>query len=401
MKQLIAVLLLVLCTLAASAKAAKSDDVPLSHEDSLLLDKAVKLVDKGQAVTALMDFETLATKYPKNFLVQYERIYCLYHLGRFDDVIKCRKTVLDNKDTRDIAYQMVGNAYDCVGQTDKAVKTYEEGLKRFPDSGLLYLELGNICFVKQEFDKALDNYNLGIVGMPNFASNYYRAANLYLASTNLLVWGLVYGEAAILLAPDKTERHEELARKMVACYKDNIHFDFDDEKGLKVTFVPSRNVTVDNESKKTYLAFPGIYEGAISQPLKQMYDEKIPFTGSVRQLMEIRKGMVETYYSVTDNLYGNSMYLLEYQKQVIDAGHWEAYNYFIFGMYYPDEYSHWCDTHVREIKAFAKWYGNTPFRLGDGRSVDVSQIYNCYRPLSMLEALMIQSQLLTDKKDAQ
>ncbi len=399
MKQLIAVLLLVLCSVTGFAKPAKSDEIPLSPEDSVLLDKAVRLVDKGQAVTALMDFETLANRYPKNFLVQYERMYCLYQLERYEDVIKYSKSVLNNKGVRDIAYQMVGNAYDCVGKPDKAVKTYEEGLKRFPDSGLLYLELGNIYFVKQEFDKALENYNQGIVVMPDFASNYYRAANLYLASTNLLVWGLVYGETAILLAPDKTERHNELARKMLAGLKDNIHFNFDEENGMKVTLVPSRNVTVDKESRKSYLAFPGIYEGAISLPLKRMYDEKTPFTGSVQQLMDIRKGLVETYYSVTDNLYGNSMYLLEYQKQVIDAGHWAAYNYFIFGSCYPDEYAHWCDTHVNEIKAFAKWYGNTPFKLGDGRSVDVRQIYNCYRPLSMLEALTIQSKLLTDKKD--
>lgn len=399
MRQWIAGLLLMLCGIAGYAKAGVTDDSPLSPEDNELLENAVAMVDKGQSVAAFKDFELLAAKYPKNFVVQYERLYCLYTLERYDEVIKDRKSVLDNKDASDIAYQIIGNAYDIAGKTRQAVKTYEDGLKLFPESGLLYLELGNIYLNKKEYDNALENYNRGIMVQPDFASNYYRAATLYMSSSNMLVWGLVYGESAILLAPSKVDRHEELARMMIDCLKENVHFNYDGETRLKMTLVPSRGMTLDKSSQTVYLAFPGIYEGAIVQPLKKMFDEKIQFTCDLKQLIEIRKGLVETYFSVTDNLYGNSMYLLEFQKQVIDAGHWDAYNYYLFGVCYPEEFERWISSNRRAFEGFADWYNKSPYTLGNGRSVDINQIYNSYKPLSFIESMMIQGKLLTGGDD--
>ena len=95
------------------------------------------------------------------------------------------------------------------------------------------------------------------------------------------------------------------------------------------------------------------------------------------------------------------MYLLEFQKRIIDAGHWDAYNYFLFSPCYPEEFEKWFETHDKELEKFVNWFNNTGYRLGDGRSVDYIQIFNSYRPLNIIESLMIQSELLseTEKKE--
>ena len=127
-----------------------------------------------------------------------------------------------------------------------------------------------------------------------------------------------------------------------------------------------------------------------------MVVDNAPFTGSLSQLIELRRGLVESYFSVTDDLFGNSMYLLEFQKKIIDAGHWEAYNYYLFCQCFPDEFEAWYSADSAPLDAFIAWFNNEPFSLGNGRSVDLMQIYDNYRPLDMTQALLIQASLLTD-----
>lgn len=378
MRYWISGIILLLCSLAGYAKVSGADSAPISSQDKELLEKAVAMVDEGQSLAALMDFELLAAKYPGDYVVQYERLYCLYQLQRFDDVIKYRKTVLDNKDASDISYQIIGNAYDCTGNRKLAIKTYKDGLKRFPKSGLLNLELGNVALLEEDYDTALKYYNSGIIAQPDFASSYYRAASLYLMSKNMKVWGLVYGESAILLAPKAADRRKDMAQMIVDCLKKSINLSYEGEGMLHVSLVPSGATALSVIDNKAYQTFPGIYEIAIAKQLIETYSKKEEFTCDIPQLISIRKGLVEIYFSDFHNLYGDSMYLLEFQKQVIDAGHWEAYNYYIFGPHFPEEYGTYISTHRREFEAFAKWYNKSPYSLGDGRSVDIGQIYYNY-----------------------
>ncbi len=381
------------------AQGAKDDLNQLTPDDRELLIKTVNLVDNGLTEAALTDFDYLAKKYPDNYLVQYERAYDLYMLQRYDEVIALQKFFLKNKSATERTYQLIGNAYDLSGNRKQAEKTYKKGLKRFPDSGSLYLELGNLCMSDNEYQKALAYYNDGILAQPNFASNYYRASFLYFGSEAGKVWGLVYAEAAILLAPSNEERHEEMANMIIDCLKESIHFDYGSESSLSVKLVPARDIQFDAKTSEAYVSFPGIYEAALIRPLTKLFSEKKPFDCSIAQLIDIRKGAVEAYYSVTDGLYGDSMYLLEFQRKVIEAGHWDAYNYYLFMMSYPDEFDQWYDTNSEKLDAFIEWYNQAPFTLGDGRSVDPMQILNSHSPLNIFQTLMIQADLLPSTPD--
>lgn len=399
MKQRILGLLLLLFGMPGYAQPEIDDYDALSPEDKELLERVIQIVDIGPSEVVMQDFEYLAKKYPQNYLVHYERLYYLYHLGRYDDVIGQKDFMLGHENATWLAYQLIGNAYDLSGERKKAAEIYKEGLKRFPESGSLYTELGNLYLMDKEYNTALDYYNRGIIAQPNFASNYYRAASLFFSSVESKVWGLVYAETAILLAPNNDSRQKDMAGMMVDCLKENIHISFEGNPELSVNLVPNRGITIDQSKDVVYLAFPGVYEGAISQPLNMMLMENTPFTCTIPQLAYIRKGLVDTYFSVTGDLYGESMYLLEFQKQVIDAGYWDAYNYFLFMLTFPEEFADWYASNSGEFKAFVDWFNNAPYSLGDGRSVDPMQIFNSYRPINLLESLIIQSKLLFDNNE--
>ncbi len=398
MNRWIQVLVLALCSATAFAQYTAEDDFnTLSADDQALLIKAIRMVDDDMAEAVLPDFDYLVEKYPQSYLVRYERAYNLYLLGRYSEVLRDARQLLDSPCANERTYQLIGNAYDMAGDAKQAAKVYREGLKRFPQSGSLHMELGTLYLLDGDYTKAVEYYNQGILAEPNFASNYYRAAKIYLASDAAKVWGLVYAETAILLAPSDQARHQELADMMAECLKESITLSFDDESKLSVKLTPAREMKIDEKTRTVYLGFPGIYEAAIMKPLMQMQIQKVPFTCSLPELIELRKGIVDNYYAATDNLYGSSMYLLEFQKKIIEAGHWDAYNYFLFMQTFPDEVGQWYADHESDLFAFIEWFNADHFTLGDGRSVDILQIYNHYRPLTLPEALRIQASLLTSK----
>ena len=88
------------------------------------------------------------------------------------------------------------------------------------------------------------------------------------------------------------------------------------------------------------------------------------------------------------------MYLLPYQKSIIDAGHWDAYNIFLFYTVFPQEASQWLKDNGDRFDAFINWTQEHPFILDESHTVGMKTIYRDSRPLDMLGALKISAGLL-------
>ncbi len=398
MKKMLITLLLLISVLSAQGQAAQRAYEALEPADRELIESAIGLVDSGMAEAALEDFDYLYKKYPDNYLVLYERMYTLYELKRYHAVIMDRDKLLDREDATELCYQIVGNAYDMYGDPKNAARTYRAGLERFPDSGSLYLELGNLSLHAQDYAEAIKLYNEGIGVEPNFASNYYRAAQLYLDSEAQKVWGLIYAETAVLLAPNNTDRHYEMAQGIVDCYRRNIAYKDSTRLALEVDLVPATDITIDPDTKQVFMAFPGVYEMLVLLSARTAL-LKAERTWSIHLLIQMRKKLVEFYYSLTGAMYGPAMYLLEFQKQVIDAGHWDAYNYFLFMNTDPESLEAWFNEHEDDFTAFISWYNDNAFFLGDTgedgiiRSVDPASIYRYYEPQTLESWLKLQNSL--------
>lgn len=190
-----------------------------------------------------------------------------------------------------------------------------------------------------------------------------------------------------------------MSEGIVDCIKENASVTYGDSTVVSVTLASEQGMSIDEKTGNVYLSFPGIYESLFTSSLTKMSLTKTSFDCTLPQLIELRKDIVETYYSATDNLYGNSMYLLEFQKKVIEAGHWEAYNYFIFMPSLSEDFDQWYSTHSADMDAFIEWYSNNVFKLGHGRSVDLNQIYKNARPLDLINALMITTKMIGDPKE--
>jgi hypothetical protein len=70
---------------------------------------------------------------------------------------------------------------------------YKTALRKFPESGVLYNDYGELLWDRNDFAAASKQWLRGIQTDQNFSGNYYNAARYYYMTEDK-VWGLLYGE---------------------------------------------------------------------------------------------------------------------------------------------------------------------------------------------------------------
>jgi tetratricopeptide (TPR) repeat protein len=326
-------------------KAREKSNKAIELEDGGKVDEAIKLLEEAQKLD------------PDNYTYPYELGYAYYQKADYKKSIKYLETTMKYKDIQDEVYQLLGNSYDNIGKGDKAIETYKEGLKKFPNSGSLYLEMGIMQMGKKEYSKALDYYEQGIKVDPKFPSNYYWAARIYCSSTEE-VWGMIYGELFINMERG-TKRTGEISKELFDTYKKEIKFTSD--TSFSVSF--SKNATIDinalKDPSKMILPFGvGVYEPTLM--LSMLDAKKIDLS----TLNTIRSNFVDNYFkSEHDKKYPNILF--SYQKQLKDAGHMEAYNYWLLSMGDQEEFGKWQTNNKDKWDAFTKWFKDNKIQIDE------------------------------------
>lgn len=409
MKTLFILVALCLASCTAWAQQQPVNTRGLSQTDYEALVKAVGLVDKGLADLAIPDFDRLIAANPDNYVVQYERLYALCQMERYADALKDYKKILKHKDATATTYHLVCVALHKENRLKEEHKVLKEGLKRFPDAGMLYCVAGENDLSQNKINEAVANFNTGIERDPIFDKNYAMAGQILCQIDGQKPWGLVYLETAMLLNVDrKHEQHLAMAKMMHDCYMQSVHISAD---STYVDLVEKREIITvkkrpDDADALTYadttLGFPGVFADCAELAAKAMAATDATFTGSIEQLISLRKGILENYYDKGRCIFLDAMYLFPFQKAVIDAGYWEAYNYFLFGYLFPDEYAKWIDDNEGKLNEFVKWYTDGKFVLDGNHTVGMYSIFNGCKIFPLLGSMLIEAQLLGgDPQDAQ
>ncbi|MFT3912207.1 MAG: tetratricopeptide repeat protein [Ferruginibacter sp.] len=319
------------------AKAAlKLEDEEQKYDEAIILFREAQLLD------------------PQNINYPYEIAYAYTEKKEYKKASDILETLLDHKDVFGMVYQALGNAYDNQGMREKAIQTYENGLKKFPNSGELYLELGNMQTVKKEYTKALAYYEKGIEMDPRFPSNYYWAAKIF-CSTEDEVWGMIYGELFLNLERGST-RATEINKMLFRVYKTQIKFSSDSTIGISF----SKNAMIDapdaKDPKKIKMPFGSVYEMAMS--LAVVGEKQI----DINSLHSIRKKFLDEYFRDGSNKnYPNILF--DYQNKIKDAGHLEAYDHWI--LMKGDEQVHkaWLVNNRPAWVSFFNWMKDNPIQI--------------------------------------
>lgn len=343
-------------TLLFAQQNATTD--PRQTAQSLLADALLLVAKENRYEEALALLQQARHLDSHNPTYRYEIATIKYQQKKYSDVIGLMKaSVRSSKATPDY-YRLLGNAYDLIGKTQRATKTYQRGIKRFKKAGTLYAELGGMAYRKGNNDAAVEWWEQGIEKDPNFATNYYWAAQLYCHSSEKL-WGLLYAELFMQLEPNGT-RNKAISQLLYKTLSEALQAPTDSTAATVSFSEKAQLYLLLNETEiDSVLPFQVLYnidaQWAMPLPLR---DKNLP------TLYIFRKDWLNRWLNQQHQQYQPNLVFMR-QQQIEQAQHLEAYTYWLLREGQPAVFEQWLQEHRYSFKLFLDWFNQHPLQLDE------------------------------------
>ncbi|MEP6710812.1 MAG: tetratricopeptide repeat protein [Ferruginibacter sp.] len=305
-----------------------------------LHETAKTFMRQGDYANAILVLNRSAQLDPQNIGIAKDLAMSYYFQKDNAKALEIIKPLLDREDADDQCFQIAGNIYNQLDLPKDCEKMYKKGIKKFPDSGPLYNELGELLLAQKDPD-AIKQWEKGIETDPSYSKNYYNAAKFYFFSADK-IWSILYGEIFINMEP-LSNKAPEIKQLLLDGYK-KLFTEADLEQSNK-----DKNLFV-----KAYL---------------QAINKQTPVASSginTESLSMIRTRFILEWYNNSANKY--PFKLFEYQQQLLREGIFDAYNQWLFG---PVEnlsaYQNWVSIHNTENKEFIDFQRGRIFKIPKGQ----------------------------------
>ena len=267
------------------------------------LETARSFMRTGDFDNAILVLNNALKQDKDNIDLQKDLVLAYTYKRDFAKALDVVKPLLEKDDADVQTYQVAGNVYKALAMTKDADKMYKKALKKFPRSGALYSEYGELLWDSKNYD-AIEQWEKGIEVDPSYAGNYYNAASYYFFTRDK-IWTLIYGEIFVNME-SLTERSTEIKRMLLATYKEKLFNDPDKKQDKKQS--DFEKAVAETYNKQASLTANGI---------------------SIESLNMIRTRFILDWYANYASRY--PFRLFDYQQQLIREGMFEAYNQWLFG----------------------------------------------------------------------
>ncbi len=260
-----------------------------------------------------------------------------YFLQRnYEKALSVIKPTLTRNDVDDMCFQIAGNIYKKTGEFKDCSKLYQKGLDKFPKSGPLYNDYGELLWKNGDFT-AIDQWESGIQNDPNYPDNYYNASKYYYFTTDK-IWSIIYGEIYVNMAP-QSSLSPEIKSILLEGYK-------------KLFSEPDLSKSTKHKTKFT--------EAYIEMMGRQM--NLTNYGINTESLTMIRTRFVLDWFEK----YGSTIpcRLFEHHRQLLQLGLFDAYNQWLFGTVENlNVYQKWSNTHATECTELNDFLKSKSFRM--------------------------------------
>ncbi len=205
------ILLFTLVSFFVTAYAQDSTDVNALHET------AKAYMRKGDYDNALDVINHALEVQPSDLSLLKDQAFVYYLQKDYSNSIKCSTILVARPDADIQCFQVLGLAYREIAEYKECEKLYKTGLKKFPTSGVLYNEYGEMLSEDKREAAAINEWEAGIQADPNYNNNYYNASKYYDESGNA-IWALLYGETFINIE-SLSDRTTEIKELLLRNYK--------------------------------------------------------------------------------------------------------------------------------------------------------------------------------------
>lgn len=319
---------------------AQIEDVKTMHQN------ARTFMLSGDFDNAIIVLNRALMQDKNNLDLQKDLVQCYYFKKDYVKAVEGAKVLVEREDADVMTYQIAGNVYKAIEDIKECEKVYKKGLKKFPRSGPLHSEYGELLWAKKDFS-AIELWEKGIEVDPGYGGNYYNAAVFYFY-TKEKVWSLIYGEIFVNME-SLSERGASMKQLLLQGYKEKLFAEADLMKGEEKNKSEFAKSFLNSMAKQTNIASKGI---------------------TTETLIMIRSRFILDWYSTSATRF--PFRLFDFQRQLLQEGMFEAYNHWLFG---PVDnlaaYENWTKAHNEEYTSFTTFQKSRIFRMPFGQYYQV------------------------------
>jgi tetratricopeptide (TPR) repeat protein len=320
---------------------AQPEDVKKLHET------AKTFMLSGDFDNAIIVLNRALMQDKDNLEMQKDLVMSYYLKRDYQKALDGVKVLTERDDADVVTFQIAGNVYKALEEAKECEKLYKKALKKFPTSGPLLSEYGELLWAIKDFS-AIEYWEKGIKVDPGYSGNYYNAA-LYYFYTKDKVWSLVYGEIFVNME-SLGERGAAMRELLLQGYKEKLFADADVNAGQEKTKSEFAKAFIAGMNKQAPLTSKGV---------------------NTEVLTMIRTRFILDWYE--NNAAKYPFRLFDYQRQLLTEGMFEAYNQWLFG---PTEnlaaYDNWTKVHAEEYDGFNIFQRSRVFRMPTGQYYQVN-----------------------------
>ena len=283
-----------------------------------------------------------------NLELQKDLIQAYYYKRDYDKALAGVQSIIDRSDADVISFQIAGNVYKALEDVKEADKLYKKGLKKFPNSGPLHSEYGELLWAKKDYD-AINYWEKGIQLDPGYSGNYYNAALFYFYTKDK-IWSLLYGEIFVNME-SLTQRGAAMKELLLSSYKEKLFAEADmmkDAQNIKSEFAKAVLQTLNRQSS---LASRGV---------------------TTETLTMMRTRFITDWFATHASKY--PFRLFDYHQQLLKEGMFEAYNQWLFGTVENlPAFETWANTHQVAYTKFTDFQKGRIFKMPAGQYYQVQK----------------------------
>ena len=297
---------------------------------------AKSFMQQGDYANAVLVLNRATQMESKNIDITKDLAMGYYMQRNNNKALELVKPLLDREDADDQCYQIAGIIYQQQGQTKECEKLYRKGIKKFPESGPLYNELGELLWEQKDYS-AIKQWEKGIEIDPNYSKNYFNACKFYYLSADK-IWSILYGEIFVNMEP-VSARTPEIKTILLESYKKlftntDMAKEIKDNNKFATAFIATMN-------KQSSIAASGI---------------------NAESLTMIRTRFILDWAHDYEAIF--PFRLFDLQKQLLQEGMFDAYNQWIFGSVQNlAVYQNWTIAHATDYSDFSRFQKGRIFKL--------------------------------------
>jgi tetratricopeptide (TPR) repeat protein len=302
---------------------------------------AKQFMRNGDYPNAIIVLNNALKMDPDNLELQKDLAFTYYLARNYSSSVEAGRKLIAREDADEQCYQILGMAYKAIDENKQADKMYRQGIKKFPSSGELYNEYGEMLWANKDAE-AIRFWEKGIEVDPGYSSNYYNASRYYYFSYDK-VWSLIYGEIFINL--------ESYSRRTP-----EIKFLLTD--GYKKLFTDLKSPKSQTSKNPFTVAYMTVMTDQAQSVNLGVTPESLSILRS--------KFILEWFEKYADKY---PFRLFEYQRQLLKDGLFDAYNEWAFGASMGlTSFQNWTTQHSDDYNRFINFQKGRVFKMPGGQN---------------------------------